>query len=188
MLSTSPPAGRFSRGRDSKAPPLPSPYVGVTGLPGLCPVHASSHCSGARGSLFPVQLFRAGLELPQALAIAPVLPHDPAPLRTPHQTRCSRRVTLAGHPPVGLRTHSLNGGVRGISARAPDAVCVSRRRPFPIIFAVESKRGLVTWLSHVDVAPQRSVVCRASAITRTRLLLNFDGWRAVALRPSGRRW
>ena len=81
---------------------------------------------------------------------------------------------------MGLRTHSLNGGVRGISARAPDAVCVSRRRPFPSFSAGESKRRLAEWIAHSDVAPQRSVACRASAITRTRLPLNFDGWRAVA--------
>ena len=166
MLSTSPPVGRFWRGRDSEAPPLLSPYVNVTGLPGLRPAHASSHCSRARGSLVPVQLFRAGLELPRALAVGPVLPRDPAPSRAPHQTRCSRRVTLAGHPPVGLRTHSLDGGVRGISARAPDAFRVSRRRPFPFLVAVESKRGLATCVFHACVAPQRSVVCRASAIMR----------------------
>ena len=115
--------------------------------------------------------------MPRALAIVPVLPHDPAPSRAPHQTRCSRRVTLAGHPPVGLRTHSLDGGVRGISARAPDAFRVSRRRPlprgnsaqvqtFPSIYAVESKRRLAAWIVHIDVAPQRSVACRASAIMR----------------------
>lgn len=46
---------RFSWGRDSKAPPLRSAYVARHRLAGLdCPVHASPHCWGARGSLFPV--------------------------------------------------------------------------------------------------------------------------------------
>ncbi len=117
-------------------------------------------------------------------------PHE----RLIRRARCSRRVILTDHPPMRLFAHSLDGGERGISARAPDASRVPRRRPRPC--ASEGRRsGVLTpparrcmprprHYAHAASAKLRRLAGRRCRPSRASMMTRSGGWRPPAC-PGG---